>query len=131
MRRLLSALEVELDPETQAVVDEVCGALADPWLDGQYLGLKFGIKWGIAFENTGDHECRQRIMDAVEQHVRNDPDLWMAEGGVCIPRETIARYEGSISYERDEATGEMRQVLRWPTGRYANGQPAYERKDAA
>ncbi len=130
----------ELDPETQAAVDEVCTALeeanADPWGSPAYLGLRFGVKWEIArkaLRLTGGHECLGRLYEAVEQIVRNDPELFISatEDGITgpvIPRATIGQYRGRIVYEPD-AEGEMRQVLQWPTGTYAGGDPAYERRE--
>ena len=129
----------ELDPETQAVVDEVCTALdeanADPWGSPAYLGLHFGAKWWTAFRRSPDVQCRQRILDACEQIVRNDAELFISatEDGITgplIPRTTIGAYRGRIVYEPD-AEGEMRQVLQWPTGTYAGGAPAYDRRDEA
>ena len=137
MQRLSDVLVEELDPETQAVCDEVCGALAaatsdDPWAEPDYRGLpNFGRDWGVAFTRCGDHVCRQRIIDALEQRVRNDPDLWMAQGGTVLSRAVIRQHQGRESYVVDSQTGEMRQMIEWPTGTYAGGAPSYERPEAA
>lgn len=129
MKRL-GELDTDLiDPEVQAEVDEVCAAVSDPW--GAPTGLAQRFRFALyQAAKYGPPDCRRAIFEAVETAVRNDPDLWMAEGGICIPRETIGHYQGRIVYEHGE-NGEMRQVLQWPTGTYASGQPAYERQDAA
>jgi hypothetical protein len=136
MQSLIDAPVEELDPETQAICDEVCGALSaasevDPWAEPEYRHLRFGRRWWIALRSTGDHDCRQRIIAACDQIVRADAELWMGQGGVIYPREQIGQYDGRTVYLTDEQTGELRQVLQWPTGTYANGEPSYERKDAA
>jgi hypothetical protein len=137
MQPLLSnPLDVELDPETQAVVDEVCGALADvaadPWADQPNYGhLRFGKKWDIALRSTGDHVCRQRILAAVEQIIRSDSEVVVTVGGVLYPREQIRQCHGRESYVVDSQTGEMRRMIEWPTGTYAGGNPSYEKPEAA
>lgn len=118
-----------LDPEVQAAVDEVCAAVSDPWGAPAGLGLRFKFALYQAAK-YGSPDCRRAIFEAVETAVRTAPDLWMAEGGICIPRETIGHYQGRIVYEHGE-DGQMRQVLQWPTGTYASGQPSFERQDAA
>ena len=128
MKRLLDEQTEPLDPETRAAVDEVCEALADPWGAPTGLGQRFRFALYQAAK-YGSPECRERIFAAVETAVREDPELWMQQGGICIPRTTIGQYDGKLEYERDEA-GVMRQIVRWPTGYYASGQPCYERKDA-
>lgn len=130
MQSLISAPADELDPETQAAVDEVCAALADPWGASSGLGERFKFALYQAAK-YGSPECRQRIFAAVETAVRNDPALWIQQGGVCIPRTTIGQYDGRIVYEPDTETGEMREVLQWPTGYFAGGNPDYARRDAA
>ena len=129
MQSLISAPADEIDAETQAAVDEVCEALADPWGAPTGLGQRFRFALYQAAK-YGSPACRERLFAAVETAVREDPDLWIAEGGICIPRDTIGQYQGRIVYEHGE-DGQMRQVLQWPTGTYASGQPAYERQDAA
>ena len=129
MQKLLEPEAIELDPETRAAVDEVCDALADPWGAPAGLGLRFKFALYQAAK-YGSPDCRRAIFEAVETAVRTAPDLWMAEGGICIPRETIGHYQGRIVYEHGE-DGQMRQVLQWPTGTYASGQPSFERQDAA
>lgn len=129
MRNPFDPLDDELDPETQAVVDEVCTALTDPWGAATGLGVRFGYAL-LQAAKYGPPACRQAIFAAVETAVREDPDLWIAAGGVCIPRATIGAYRGRIVYEQG-TDGVMRQVLQWPTGTYAGGDPAYERKDEA
>jgi hypothetical protein len=136
MQTLISPLDVELDPETQAVVDEVCGALADvaadPWAEQPNYGhLRFGKKWDIAMRNTGDHVCRQRILAACDQIVRADESVFVAERGVLYPQTQIKQYHGRESYVVDSQTGEMRRMIEWPTGTYAGGQPSYEKPEAA
>lgn len=129
MQKLLEPEAIELDAETQAAVDEVCGALADPWGAPAGLAARFGFGLLQALR-YGSPDCRQRIIDAVEAGVRSDPAIWMQEGGICIPRQTIGQYRGRIQHIRDD-TGEMREVLQWPTGTYASGDPSYERRDDA
>lgn len=136
MQRLIEPEAIELDPETQAAVDEVCGALADPWLEGDYRNLRFAEKWWRAYRNSADHECRQRIIEACDQIVRSDPDVWMSASedgipGPVIPRTTIGQYDGRLVYETDAETGEMSQILQWPTGYFAGGNPDYTRREAA
>ena len=128
MQKLLEPDAIELDPEARAAVDEVCAAVSDPWGAPTGLGQRFRFALYQAAK-YGSPECRQRIFAAVETAVRNDPALWIQQGGICIPRTTIGQYDGKLEYERDEA-GVMRQIVRWPTGYYASGQPCYERKDA-
>ena len=118
-----------IDPEVQAAVDEVCGALADPWGSPSGLGERFGFALYQAAK-YGDPACRAAIFEAVESGVRGDPDIWMAASGHIFTRADIGRYEGKLDYERDE-NGVMRQLLKWPTGHYANGNPAYERREDA
>lgn len=130
MQKLLEPEAIELDPKTRAAVDEVCAALADPWGAPAGLGQRFKFALYQAAK-YGDPECRQRLFAAVETAVRNDPEIWMGEGGICIPRTTIGQYDGRIVYEPDPDTGEMRQVLQWPTGYFAGGSPDYARRDAA
>lgn len=131
MQKLLSPLDTDLiDPEVQAAVDEVCEALSDPWGVPTGLGERFRFALYQAAK-YGDPECRQRLFAAVETAVRQDPELWIQQGGVCIPRTTIGRYDGRIVYETDAETGEMRQVLQWPTGYFAGGNPDYTRREAA
>jgi len=129
MQKLLEPEVIELDPETRAAVDEVCAAVSDPWGAPAGLGLRFKFALYQAAK-YGSPDCRRAIFEAVETAVRTAPDLWMAEGGICIPRETIGHYQGRIVYEHGE-DGQMRQVLQWPTGTYASGQPSFERQDAA
>ena len=128
MQKLLEPDAIELDPETRAAVEEVCAAVSDPWGAPTGLGERFKFALYQAAK-YGSPECRERIFAAVETAVREDPALWIQQGGVCIPRTTIGQYDGRLEYERDEA-GVMRQIVRWPTGYYASGQPCYERKDA-
>jgi hypothetical protein len=130
MRNPFEALVESLNPETQQMVDEVCGALADPWGVPTGLGARFRYALLQAFR-YGDPDCRQRIFAAVDASVREDPELWMQQGGVCIPRTTIGQYDGRIVYEADAETGEMRQVLQWPTGYFAGGGPDYAKREAA
>ena len=109
MQRLLEPEAIELDPETRAAVDEVCAAVSDPWGAPTGLGQRFRFALYQAAK-YGSPECRQRIFAAVETAVRTDPDLWIAEGGICIPRDTVGQYQGRIVYEHGE-DGQMRQVL--------------------
>ena len=134
MQRLLEPEVVDLDPATQAVVDEVCIAL--DWANGNYLHLRFGEKWWTAFRHSADHVCRQRILEACEQIVRNDEGVFISSSpdgmtGPLYPRETIRQHDGMEQHMRDEATGEMRRVLRFPVGYYATGNPCYERQEVA
>ena len=128
MQKLLEPDAIELDPETREAVEEVCAAVSDPWGAPTGLGERFKFALYQAAK-YGSPECRERLFAAVETAVREDPALWIQQGGVCIPRTTIGQYDGRLEYERDEA-GVMRQIVRWPTGYYASGQPCYERKDA-
>ena len=130
MQSLISAPADEIDAETQAAVDEVCEALADPWGAPTGLGQRFRFALYQAAK-YGSPECRERIFAAVETAVREDPALWIQQGGVCIPRTTIGKYDGRIVYESDSETGELREVLQWPTGYFAGGNPDYARRDAA
>lgn len=130
MKRL-GELDTDLiDPEVQALVDEVCEALADPWGAPSGLGERFKFALYQAAK-YGSPACRERLFAAVETAVRNDPEIWMGEGGICIPRTTIGQYDGRIVYEPDAETGELREVLQWPTGYFAGGNPDYARRDAA
>lgn len=137
MRKLGDVLVEELDPETQAVCDEVCGALAavatdDPWSEPEYRGVPdFGYAWGVAFTRCGDHVCRQRIVDALEQRVRSDDDLVLTTQGHIFTRGQISQYRGRWSAVTDSQTGECQWLLEWPTGTYAGGQPSYEKPEAA
>ena len=130
MKRLLDEQTEPLDPETRAAVDEVCEAVADPWGAPTGLGERFKFALYQAAK-YGSPECRERIFAAVETAVREDPALWIQQGGVCIPRTTIGKYDGRIVYESDSETGELREVLQWPTGYFAGGNPDYARRDAA
>ncbi len=130
MQKLLEPEAIELDPETRAAVDEVCEAVSDPWGAPTGLGQRFKFALYQAAK-YGHPECRQRLFAAVETAVREDPALWMQQGGICIPRTTIGQYDGRIVYETDAETGEMREVLQWPTGYFAGGSPDYARRDAA
>ena len=130
MKRL-GELDTDLiGPEVQAAVDEVCETVSDPWGAPAGLGERFKFALYQAAK-YGSPACREQIFDAVETAVREDPALWMQQGGICIPRATIGQYDGRIVYEPDAETGEMRQVLQWPTGYFAGGQPDYARRDAA
>lgn len=130
MKRL-GELDTDLiDPEVQALVDEVCEALADPWGAPSGLGERFKFALYQAAK-YGSPACRERLFAAVETAVRNDPEIWMGEGGICIPRTTIGQYDGRIVYEPDAETGELREVLQWPTGYFAGGSPDYARRDVA
>ena len=101
MQKLLSPLDTDLiDPEVQAAVDEVCEALADPWGVPTGLGERFKFALYQAAK-YGHPECRQRLFAAVETAVRQDPELWIQQGGICIPRTTIGQYDGRIVYEAD------------------------------
>jgi hypothetical protein len=130
MQKLLEPEAIELDPETRTAVDEVCEALSDPWGAPTGLGQRFKFALYQAAK-YGSPECRQRLFAAVETAVREDPALWIQQGGICIPRTTIGQYDGRIVYETDAETGEMREVLQWPTGYFAGGNPDYARRDAA
>ena len=130
MKRLLELDTDLLEPEAQAAVDEVCAAVSDPWGAPTGLGQRFRFALYQAAK-YGSPECRERIFAAVETAVREDPELWMQQGGICIPRTTIGQYDGRIVYEPDTETGELREVLQWPTGYFAGGNPDYARRDAA
>ncbi len=130
MQKLLEPEAIELDPETRAAVDEVCEAVSDPWGAPTGLGQRFKFALYQAAK-YGHPECRQRLFAAVETAVREDPALWIQQGGICIPRTTIGQYDGRIVYEPDTETGELREVLQWPTGYFAGGSPDYARRDAA
>lgn len=121
MRALLDPLNVELDPETQAMVDAVCASLADdsgedPWDVGTIRSLAVGWSWLVALLRSGDHRCRQRIMAHVEEAVRADGSVWIGGDGICVPQETIRAWHGRVVYVPDAETGELREVLQWPTG---------------
>ena len=135
MQQLLSPPDTDLDPETAAIVEEVCTALEwfDPQVPGSHepaMAQRFGRKWWIAFRNTGDHECRQRIYDCCDAIVRGS-GAWMAENGMIFTQEQIRFYHGRESYTVDSQTGKTRRMIEWPTGTYAGGQPSYERPEAA
>lgn len=133
--------QVELDPETRAIVDEVCTALEwfAPGLPGSHepaQAMRFGRKWWVAYRHSADPVCRQKIVACCEAIVRADPNVLItvdAEGraGALVTRETLGRHRGRVVYLPDPATGDMRSVIQWPTGTYANGEPSYERKEAA
>lgn len=136
MQKLTDALVEPLDPETQAAVDAVCGALDDPWgVPTGDLGPRFGFALYQAAVH-GSPECRQRIFAAVEAGVRDDPEVFISAGqqggksGYIYTNQQIGEYRGKFDYEENEA-GQTRRVLRWPTGTYASGLPCYERRDAA
>ena len=133
MRPLLDPPVQELDPETAAIVDEVCTALEwfSPEVPGSHepaQARRFGRKWWIAFRNTGDHECRARIIACCDAIVRADDEVVRTIQGHLFTREQITQYHGRMSYVVDSQTGEYRQRLEWPTGTYAGGAPAYERE---
>ena len=88
MHQVVDPETTELDPETRAAVDEVCATLADPWGVTAGLGARFRYAL-LQAAKYGDPECRERLFAAVEAGVRGDPELWIADGGVCIPRATI------------------------------------------
>lgn len=136
MQRLSDVLVEELDPETLAICDEVCEALAavtsdDPWAEPDYRSLpNFGRDWGTAFTRCGDHVCRQRIIDALEQRVRSDDEFVLTVQGHIFTREQIAQYRGRWNAVTDSQTGECHWLLEWPTGTYVSGQPSYERPES-
>ena len=124
----------ELDPETQAICDEVCGALE--WFDAAVPGShepamaqNFGRKWWIALRNTGDAHCRQRIVDCCDAIVRADAELTITIQGQMFTREQIDTYGGRESFVVDSMTGETRRMIEWPTGRYAGGAWSYEKPE--
>ena len=129
MRGLLEPVVTELDPETQAICDEVCEALADPWFTGS--AARFGHKLKVAMLHSPDLECRQRIYDAVDAGVRSDPDLVLTVQGHIFSRADVRAYGGRESYVVDSATGETQRIIEWPTGRYAGGAWSYEKPEAA
>lgn len=129
MHKLSDVLVDELNPETQAVVDEVCLALEwfDPAAQGSEAGLpRFGPKWGTALFH-GNAECRQKVFAAVTALCRAEDGFWGASG-YYYGRDQIARYDGQITYRRDEDTGEMCKVLEFPSDWLANGKPFYGRR---
>lgn len=136
MRQLLEAPVVELDAATQAVCDEVCGALE--WFDERVAGshepaqaMRLGRKWWIAFRNTGDHECRAKIVACCDAIVRADDEIALTTQGHIFTRDQIVQHRGQFVYERQD-DGTMRRILQWPTGTYASGMPAYgPREDQA
>lgn len=134
MRSLIPPPPDELDAETQAVVDDVCGAME--WFDGtdgalEYLRLQqFRGRWYTALKHAGT-ECRQRIFEAVDALVRADDELFISAQGHISPRSQIAECRGRIVYLPDDDTGEMRRVLQWPTGTYASGEPSFEPRTEA
>lgn len=131
MQRVSEARSVELDPERQAMVDQVCEALSDPWgVAPGDLGPRFGFALYVA-SKYGPPEIQQRIFELVEEGVTTDPDLFIGHQGHIFTRQQIGQYEGKIDYERDEATGQQRKVLRWPTGHYVTGRPCYDKREAA
>lgn len=131
MQALLSPPpETELDPATQAICDEVCGALE--WFDGsegaiEYLiAQQFRTKWLVALRSTPDAGCRDRILAACDAIVRGDPGLFISTSGWIFPDAQIGEHRGRLVYERH---GErMRHVLYWPSGVYASGEPCYGRE---
>ena len=136
MRPLLESPVQELDPETAAIVDEVCTALE--WFSPEVPGShepaqahQLGPKWGVAYESTGDHGLRRLIFDCCDAIVRNDPDLVITIQGHIFTRDQIAQYHGRLSSVVDSQTGEYRQTLEWPSGTYASGAPSYEREGRA
>lgn len=140
MQSLIPPPPAELDAETQAIVDAVCESLE--WFHPdvpdtvQYVrGLQFGQKWLIAYRNTGDAECRQKIFAACDAIVRADDDVFISASpdgktGPLYPREQIAEHQGRLVYER-QADGTLVRLLQWPVAFYANGEPCFERQDDA
>jgi len=130
----------ELEPETQATVQEVCDAVE--WFHPdvpdsvEYArALGFGEKWLTALRNTGDAGCRQKIMDAMEVLVRTDDELFISASpdgktGPIYTRDQIAHYQGRLVYER-QPDGQMVRILQWPVAFFASGQPCYDRGDKA
>ncbi len=130
MRSLFEPTVTELDPETQAAVDEVCGALE--WFNAddpgavEYMRVQqFRGKWRSALRHAADPECRQKVCDAVDAIVRADEDVVITTQGYLFTRGQIGQYRGRWVYER-QPDGEMRSVLQWPTGTYASGEPSFE-----
>lgn len=133
MQSLIDPLVTELDPETQAVIDEVCTALE--WFDADVPGstemaraFAFGRKWNIA-RKAPDPECRRKIHEAMDALVRSDDELVMTVQGQIFTRDQISQYHGRCSYVVDSQTGESRMMLEWPTGTYASGQPSFEKPE--
>ncbi len=138
MQSLVPPPPAELDPETQAIVDEVCDALE--WFHpdvpdsvAYVRALKFGQRWFIAFRNAGDAGCRQQIYAACDAIVRADDDVFISASpdgktGPLYPREQIAEHQGRLVYERQD-DGTMVRLLQWPTAFYANGEPCFERTE--
>ncbi len=126
MRNPFEALVEPLDPEEQQMVDEVCSQVAeagdDPWAERPASALKVGWAWLVALRKSGDHACRQRIFELVDQRVRADRTLFVSAGqnggknGYIYPWSQINEYGGWTGSEPDPETGELRRVLRFPTG---------------
>ena len=137
MRSLLDPLNVELDAETQAICDEVCESLEwyDPAIPGSTeMARALGVTWNwyVALHRASDHRCRQRIMQAVEALVRSDRSLFMADTGQIFVRDQIRANGGKMGWTApDPETGEMTEMIEWPTGRYAGGAWSYEKPEAA
>ena len=137
MQPLLSDEPRELDPETKAIVDEVCTALEwfSPDIPGSHepaQAMRFGRKWWIAFRNTANHECRQAIIDCCDAIVRADDELVRTFQGHIFTRDDVRANDGRMSYVVDSETGESHRLLEWPSDYFAGGAPAYrERRDAA
>lgn len=140
MQSLIPPPPVELDAETQEIVDTVCDALewfhpGVPDCVAYVQGLQLGQKWLTAFRNTGDAQCRQKIVDACDAIVRADDDVFVSASpdgktGPLYPREQIAEHQGRLVYER-QPDGSMVRLLQWPVAFYASGEPAYERTERA